>query len=82
MVGTSPTMTQARGERGATPHPNPLPQGERGRVAGRRFLPETLGSSSSVTLVACEPGGLLAEKRTPEPLHRLFLDILDDQDEA
>jgi hypothetical protein len=30
MVGTSPTMTMKRRE---TPHPNPLPQGERGHGA-------------------------------------------------
>jgi hypothetical protein len=30
MVGTSPTMTM---KRRATPHPNPLPQWERGQIA-------------------------------------------------
>ena len=53
MVGTSPTMTR-KGR--ATPHPSPLPQGERGQVVRNpHAAPSTNASARCAKLSAIAP---------------------------
>jgi hypothetical protein len=65
MVGTSPTMTMKAGE---TPHPSPLPQGERGRIMRGAFAQARGGAG-----IAPRPEGTLVQALDRRGVARQFL---------